>query len=89
MAKAQTVKFIDNPNAVEIFASAATGFFVADGNISITFDSARADHTESPGPVYRQVVARIVLPASSAQGLAVGLFDFLEKQGYNFKKPGK
>lgn len=48
MAKSQPVKFIDNPNAPEIFASAATGFFVADGNVSITFKSARADHTESP-----------------------------------------
>jgi hypothetical protein len=86
MAKNQPVKFIDNPNAPEIFSSAATGFFVADGNVSITFESARADHTESPGPVNRHAVARIVIPAAAAQGLAVGLFDFLEKQGFDFKK---
>ncbi len=82
----QTVQFLDNPNAPEIFASAATGFFVSNGNISITFESARADHSESPGPVYRSVVGRVVIPAAAAQGLAVGLFDFLEKQGFDFKK---
>ena len=86
MAKREAVKLIDNPNAPEIFASAATGFFVSEGNVSITFESARADHSESPGPVYRSVVARIVLPAGAAQGLAVGLFEFLEKQGFEFKK---
>ncbi len=86
MAKEQAVKFIDDPNAPEIFASGATGFFVANGNITITFESARADHSASPGPVYRAVVGRVILPAAAAQGLAVGLFDFLEKQGFDFKR---
>ena len=89
MAKSTPVKFLDNPNATETFASAATGFFIADGNVAITFESSRADHSESPGPIYRQVVARMVMPAAAAQGLAVGLFDFLEKQGFDFKKVKK
>jgi hypothetical protein len=86
MAKTPTPNFVDNPDAPEIFSSGATGFFVANGNITITFESARADHSQSPGPVYRTVVGRIVMPAAAAQGLAVGLFDFLEKQGFNFNK---
>jgi hypothetical protein len=86
MAKTPTLNFVDNPDAPEIFSSGATGFFVANGNITITFESARADHSQSPGPVYRTVVSRIVLPVAAAQGLAVGLFDFLEKQGFDFKK---
>ena len=86
MAKNVTQNFVDNPEAPEIFSSGATGFFVANGNITVTFDSARADHSQSPGPVYRAVVGRIVMPAAAAQGLAVGLFDFLEKQGFDFKK---
>ena len=49
-------------------------------------ESACADHSESPAPVNRIVVGRLVMPASGAQALAVGLFDFLEKQGYKFKK---
>ena len=41
MAKEKTIRFIDNPEAPEVFASAATGFFVANSNITITFESAR------------------------------------------------
>jgi hypothetical protein len=79
-------KLLDNPQAPEIFAVAATGFFNANGLISITLESARADHTKAPGPVNRIVVGRIIMPAAGAQALAVGLFDFLEKQGFKFKK---
>lgn len=86
MAKAPAIKFVDNPIAPEIFASAATGFSASNGNITITLESLRADHSDSPGPVYRTVVSRIVMPAAGAQGLAVGLFDFLEKQGFDFQK---
>lgn len=89
MAKNATLNFVDNPDAPEIFSSGATGFFVSNGNITITFESVRADHSQSPGPVYRTVVSRIVMPAAAAQGLAVGLFDFLEKQGFDFKKVKK
>ena len=81
-----TVKLIDNMNAPEIYAAAATGFFVNNGMISITLESPRADHTKSPGPITRVVVGRLVMPAAGAQALAVGLFDFMEKQGFNFKK---
>ncbi len=27
------------------------------------------------------------MPAAGAQGLAIGLFDFLEKQGFKYTKP--
>jgi hypothetical protein len=86
MAKAPTIKFFDNPTAPETFASAATGFSASNGNITITLESLRADHSDDPGPVYRSLVGRIVMPAAGAQGLAIGLFDFLEKQGFDFKK---
>jgi hypothetical protein len=83
-------KLLDDPKAPEIYAVAATGFFNANGVISITLESARADHTaKSPGPINRVVVGRLVMPAAGAQALAVGLFDFMEKQGFNFKnEPG-
>jgi hypothetical protein len=77
-------KLLDDPKAPEIYAVAATGFFNANGVISITLESARADHSKSPGPINRVVVGRLVLPAAGAQALAVGLFDFMEKQGFNF-----
>ena len=82
-------KLQDDPKAPELFATAATGFFNANGVISITLESARADHSKSPGPINRVVVGRLVMPAAGAQALAVGLFDFLEKQGFNFNKPAK
>jgi len=63
---------IDNPLAPEFFADEATGFFVHQGNLSITFSSARVDHRSDPGPVS---------PVAAAAGLAVGLYDFLKKMG--------
>ena len=85
--KEQAIQLTDNPLAPEIFASGATGFFVSNNTISITLESIRADHAEKPGPLQRVVVGRLVMPAAGAQGLAIGLFDFLEKQGFKYNKP--
>ena len=85
--QAQAIEFHDNPLAPEIYASGATGFFVSNNTISITLESLRADHAEKPGPLQRVVVGRLVMPAAGAQGLAIGLFDFLEKQGFKYNKP--
>ena len=87
-AKTPSVNLVDNPEAPEIFSSGATGFFVANDNITITFESARADHSQSPGPVYRTAwwAGRDAGGGQPAQGLAIGLFDFLEKQGFDFKR---
>lgn len=79
-------KLQDSPNAPEHYATAATGFFNANGVISITLESARADHSKSPDSINRVVVGRLVMPAQGAQAMAVGLFDFLEKQGFKFDK---
>ena len=83
----QLIQFTDNPLAPEIYASGATGFFVSNNTVSITLESLRADHAEKPGPLQRVVVGRLVMPAAGAQGLAIGLFDFLEKQGFKYNKP--
>src|SRR5580693_3999682 len=77
------VSFVDDPQMAETFASGVSGFFVLGGNVVITFESARIDHSSSPGPVNRVVCARIVMPIGVAQGLAVGLHDFLTKQGFD------
>lgn len=81
------VPFINNPFSPEVFASAATGFFVSNGNITITFESLRVDHSANPGPMARVIVGRLVMPIAGAQGLALGLYDFLEKQGIGNPKP--
>lgn len=76
------VLFIDNPHAPEVFASEASGFFFHNGNVHITFESPKADHSTPPGPVKRVVIARLIMPASGAQGLAVELYDFLKTKGF-------
>jgi hypothetical protein len=63
---------IDNPLAPEVFADEATGFFLHQGNVTITFSSTRVDHRSDPGPVNRVVVGRLVLPAAAAAGLQWG-----------------
>jgi hypothetical protein len=72
---------IDNPLAPEFFADEATGFFAHQGNVSITFSSARVDHRSMPGPVSRVVVTRLVLPISALVALAGSLSTFLRQMG--------
>lgn len=72
--------FIDTPHAPDVFADVATGFFHLNGNIKITFESLRVDHSTSPGPVHRVVIGRLVMPVAAAEALAKGLLDFIESQ---------
>lgn len=75
------VQFIDNPQAPEFFSSDASGFFVHEGVVHITFESARVNHVTNPAPINRVVIGRLSMPVAAAQRLAVGLYDFLKKQG--------
>ena len=77
------VNFVDNPHAPDVFATDAAGFFRIDGNIMIAFESLHVDHVTSPGPVNRVVIGRLVLPIPAAQRLALSLFDFLKRQGFD------
>jgi hypothetical protein len=75
------ISYVDNPGAPDVFADEASGFFVRNGVISITFAAARIDHSTAPGPINRVVIGRLVMPVSGAQNLAVGLYDFLAQRG--------
>lgn len=77
------VHFIDNPHAPEVLATEVAGFWLNQGNVHITLESARIDHAKSPGPVNRVVIARLVMPIGGAQNLAAGLYDFLKTHGYD------
>lgn len=79
--EAPQIGFIDNAHAPEVFADEATGFFVSNGCVRITFESVRVNHSTNPGPLNRVVMARLIMPVSGAQNLAAGLYDFLKKQG--------
>jgi hypothetical protein len=80
-AELPKVEFIDNPNAPDVFAAEAFGFFINAGNIHITFTTLRVNHSTSPGPVSRVVIGRLVMPIGGAQALASGLYDFLKRSG--------
>ena len=69
----------DNPMAPDIFADAATGFFFLNGNIRVTFESARASHITHPGPINRVVIGRLIMPLDAAETLAKGVLDFIKK----------
>lgn len=84
--KEMPVVVIDNPNIPEVFASEIVGILMNAGNVHVTFASPRVTH----GAVNRVVVSRLVMPISSAQTLAVGLYDFLKKHGVDLaQKPTK
>lgn len=72
---------MDVPLAPEVFVFAASGFFVLNGNIAITFETARSDYSTNPPGVNRVVVGRVVMPIAGAQNLVVGLSDFLKSRG--------
>jgi len=76
----RTYGFIDNSHAPDVYADAATGFFVFAGNMRITFESLRVSHVASPGPVNRVVIGRLVIPLEQAEGMAKGILDMIEKQ---------
>lgn len=77
------VHFIDNPHAPEVLATGIAGFWLYQGNAHITLESARINHETTPGPLNRVVIARLVMPISTAQNLAAGLYDFLKTNGYD------
>lgn len=70
----------DNPHAPDVFADAATGWYILNGTIRITFESARAVHTNPPGPPVRMVIGRLVMPVGQAEAMAKGLLDFIAQQ---------
>lgn len=79
-------KLVDDPRAPEIYAVAATGFFNANGVISITLESARADHSKSPGPINRVVVGRLVMPGGGRTGAGGRLVRLPGKAGLQLRQ---
>ena len=75
------ITFVDDPKAMEVFSTEACGFFIHAGNIHITFAAPRVNHETTPGPINLVVIHRLVMPIIGAQGLAAGLYDFLNKHG--------
>lgn len=75
------IAYVDNPQAPELYAAEACGFYLNAGNVHITFTSPKGNYDPKSNSLHTAVVARLVLPLSGAQGLAVGLYDFLKSRG--------
>ena len=74
-------ELVNSFTAPDVFASDATGFVQFDGVAMITFESLRVDHSHPGAPASRVTIGRLVMPIGGAQRLALGLLDFLQKQG--------
>lgn len=76
---AKSMVFVESSGAQDVFASWAHGFSQREGNIHITFSVSRFNHTDKQE---RQVViGNLVMPIKGAQGLAMGLYNFLKEIG--------
>jgi hypothetical protein len=71
---------IDDPHAPEVFADSLVGMFHFNGNLRLTFETARAAHHTNPAPVNRVVTGRLVMPMAAAENMARGILDFVEQQ---------
>ncbi len=75
------IEFIDDPHAPELYASNFSGIQVLQGNVIVTLESARADHSTGAGSINRVVVGRIVMPFAVARSLALQLNNLLGQGG--------
>lgn len=76
-------EFISSHYIPEIYADAGTGTFTPHGNIKITLESWRVDHSTSGGPLQRVAVGRLVMPLDQAEQLAHSILEVAK----NYKKP--
>ncbi len=75
----EEMPLIDNPHAPDIFADALTGYFVLNGSVRLTFESARANHAVPAGPLKRVVTGRLTMPIDAAERMAREVLAFIEQ----------
>lgn len=65
----------------DVFADEALGFEISGGVVRITFAARKMADGAPPSDVRWEVIGRLLMPARGAQGLAVGLFNYLKSIG--------
>ncbi|UVC09854.1 hypothetical protein IHQ71_04365 [Rhizobium sp. TH2] len=70
---------LNNPNAPDVFADSAVGFFNFNGNMRITFEAVHSDYTTNPPGIDRVVIGRLVMPVAAAEAMARSVLDLVEK----------
>ena len=72
---------VAHPHLPDVFADEALGFEISGGVVRITLASRRMADGAPPSDVRWEVIGRLLMPARGAQGLAVGLFNYLKSIG--------
>jgi hypothetical protein len=73
--------FVENPRAGEVFADLAASFSLVGGVVRITLTAVRP--LRVGGEYGHVVIGRLAMPLEGAQGLCVGLYDFLKQRGHD------
>ena len=74
-------RLINDPHAPETFTTGCCGISIGPGTVSLTFESARCDHSDPNCPMERVVVGRLIMPVGAAQALVLQLNDALQRSG--------
>lgn len=72
-----------NPHSTDTFVDEALSFEMVNDVIRITFASAKMAEGVPPSPMQLVVVGRLLMGVAPAQRLAIGLFDYLKRQGHD------
>ncbi len=75
------IALTENISAPEVFAAEANSFSILPGVVTITFVSYRFDNSVVPPQQKKVVIGRLIMPTAGAEGLAIGLYDFLKSRG--------
>lgn len=74
---------VGNPFAPDILTDDALAFEFIDGSIRITLGAAKMVEPVPPSPMQMVVIGRLIMSVPAAQRLALGLFDYLKRQGHD------
>ena len=77
----QAPPLINDPHAPEVFTTGCCGLSIGPGTVTVTFESARCDHSDPNCAMQRVVVNRLVMPIGAAQALVLQLNDALQRSG--------
>ncbi len=86
LAAQPQVPLINDPHAPEVFTTGCCGLSIGSGTVTVTFESARCDHSDPNCAMQRVVVNRMVMPIQAAQALVLQLNDALQRSGLSPSK---
>jgi hypothetical protein len=76
-----SIPYLHNSQAPEFYSTGPAGYWLHEGILTITFETAAPFHGGDNRPVERVVNGRLVMSVPAAQRLVLGLYDFLKGMG--------